>query len=56
MTPSIGKCRTETDFVVFGVCAVFMVIPGGAVVTGVFGRERGLGKGGGGQPLSFRTG
>ncbi len=40
MTLSIGKYCAGADFGVRAVAAVVMVVPGGAVVTDVFGRER----------------
>jgi hypothetical protein len=42
MTLSIGKYCVTGFFGVCGAGALAMAIPGGAVVTDVFGRERGL--------------
>ena len=50
MTLSIGKYCAGASFGVSGEAAVVMVIPGCAVVTDVFGRERLLGEDIGGQP------
>ena len=50
MTLSIGKYCAGAGFGVSGEAAVVMVIPGCAVVTDVFGRERLLGKDIAGQP------
>jgi len=50
MTLSIGKYCAGAGFGVSGEAAVGMVIPGCAVVTDVFGRERLLGKDIAGQP------
>jgi hypothetical protein len=55
MTLSIGKYCAGAGFGFRGVAALVMAIPGCAVVTDVYGRERGSVRGGGGQPLSFRT-
>jgi hypothetical protein len=55
MTLSIGKYCAGAGFGFRGVAALIMAIPGCAVVTDVFGHERGSVRSGGGQPLSFRT-
>ena len=50
MTLPIGKYCAGAGFGVSGEAAVVMVIPGCAVVTDVFGRERLHGEDIGGQP------
>jgi len=42
MTLAIGKYSAGAGFGVPAAAGMVMVIPGGAVVTDVFGRERGL--------------